>query len=420
MGMSKLRKGILIVLGWVAAMAFLLWADYSCGAQTMGPIQTPQVDTIYYVNQVPGFYTTIQASVTKACSTVGAVIALLPGSAPADTPTAVTGGCTSTGIIDERQTPWQTYGWNGAHYVNVSSSVSVPPNLSALASNSSGSIIAATNVPFLNAASNTFTGNLIVTGNLDAGTISTTRNAGITQVTSVANMPLKIIGANVVNTALGLYNTSPGGIGWNIASVGSTPAPGAPTPTGDLGISWNAVTGGVSVDIFHTSRTAAAFLIPLATTDLTVSATNNAAMHFGVWNIQQVGSGGGAGGCITAGQVAFFDLSGHNPICLSGNLASFLQFKVQTSVTNGAGMQVATGAACAAAAGGQCGPVTITLPVAEPDALYQVICNVQNVSNPLTAVDPGTFTTTSFQVFGFNLGTATSSGGTFVCMVIHS
>jgi hypothetical protein len=109
-------------VSWAAFLVALLAAFLYCmglpaQAQTQGPINTPQVNTIYFVKQVPGFYQTIQASVTTACATAGAEIDILPGATPSDTPTAVTGGCTAVGIVDRRTFPSSVYKWVTSAYV---------------------------------------------------------------------------------------------------------------------------------------------------------------------------------------------------------------------------------------------------------------------------------------------------------------
>lgn len=90
-----------------------------------GPVVTSQLNSTYYVKQVPGFYATIQAAVTKACSvSTGGQVVIPAGATPADTIAGATGGCTTARLIDERggTAPSVVYAWNGSQYAAVSSS----------------------------------------------------------------------------------------------------------------------------------------------------------------------------------------------------------------------------------------------------------------------------------------------------------
>jgi hypothetical protein len=102
--------------------AAMLYAFPLAAQSTQGPTIMPQLNTDFFVGQVPGFYSTIQSAVTKTCalSTLGARV-IVPAGSPADgttgfTISAVTGGCTKVAIIDQRAQPATTCSWGGSSY----------------------------------------------------------------------------------------------------------------------------------------------------------------------------------------------------------------------------------------------------------------------------------------------------------------
>lgn len=92
---------------------------------------------------------------------------------------------------------------------------------------------------------------------------------------------------------------------------------------------------------------------------------------------------------------------------------------INTGIVNGTGFQVVTVVGCATPTtfGGYC-TVAVTLPVAEPDTLYKVMCSVSGTGgggNPITLQ----FTTTGFNVHEFSNGVSGSTSDTVTCVVTH-
>jgi hypothetical protein len=101
--------GLATVFGWYFEAALE-------AQQQMGAFTTPQMNTNLYIGQPGGFYPTIQSGITKACSMTGARVVIPAAAAPSDTIAAVTGGCTTGFITDERGGRQNSYTWNGSQY----------------------------------------------------------------------------------------------------------------------------------------------------------------------------------------------------------------------------------------------------------------------------------------------------------------
>ena len=80
-----------------------------------GPVITPQLNSNFYVGSVSGFYPSIQSAVTAACAQTGGTVVIPASAVPTDTIAAVTGGCTTVSLTDERggATPGR-YSWGGS------------------------------------------------------------------------------------------------------------------------------------------------------------------------------------------------------------------------------------------------------------------------------------------------------------------
>jgi len=105
----------LIALSVIAMLAAIITA--SARAQSSGPVNTPLLNKAWYFVGTSPYATTIQSAVTAACaSSPGGAIVIPAGVAPGDTIGAVTGGCTKTWILDQRQVTEACYSWSGSAY----------------------------------------------------------------------------------------------------------------------------------------------------------------------------------------------------------------------------------------------------------------------------------------------------------------
>lgn len=95
----------------ITIFCIVLFTAFSVFGQTnMGPINTPQVNRIYYVGTTPGWYATIQLATTASCAAHSGhgVVVIENGITTSDTPTTVT-SCTNTYIIDQTSLPNKCY-----------------------------------------------------------------------------------------------------------------------------------------------------------------------------------------------------------------------------------------------------------------------------------------------------------------------
>jgi hypothetical protein len=104
----------------VLAMMILLFAAAYALAQDQGPINTPRINSTYYVGSLSGlqFYPTIQSAVTDACASGEKSVVDIPASYTGSDPiSGVTGGCTNAVIKDEHNgLPTVCYAWNSTSY----------------------------------------------------------------------------------------------------------------------------------------------------------------------------------------------------------------------------------------------------------------------------------------------------------------
>jgi len=135
---SALGQFILLAVG-VLGVLFLL--VYWASPQTsMGPIKSPQINQNLYVGQ--SGYATIQSAVSYGCRTGNKLFAVVipAGAAPTDTIAAVTGGCSTTYISDQRNEKVQNYRWSGSQYVGADVVVGGALNVGGAMSAQSGQI----------------------------------------------------------------------------------------------------------------------------------------------------------------------------------------------------------------------------------------------------------------------------------------
>jgi hypothetical protein len=102
-------------------------------------------------------------------------------------------------------------------------------------------------------------------------------------------------------------------------------------------------------------------------------------------------------------------------------IASFKSLQVASKITNGAGMQVATGPGCTTAAAvlSVC-VATITLSPVEPDNAYTVVgCTITPVNGIIGNIGAGA-TTSSFTLAEYAGTAAGATGGTISCLVVHN
>ena len=122
----------------VLTMTILLFAAACALAQDQGPMNTPRINSTYYVGSLSElqFYPTIQSAVADACASGGKSVVDIPASYTGSDPiSGVTGGCTNAVIKDEHNgLPTVCYTWQSTVY--SSSGVSCSTN--ATAANLSG------------------------------------------------------------------------------------------------------------------------------------------------------------------------------------------------------------------------------------------------------------------------------------------
>jgi hypothetical protein len=92
------------------------------------------------------------------------------------------------------------------------------------------------------------------------------------------------------------------------------------------------------------------------------------------------------------------------------------------ALANATGLQLASTAACNAAANSSCGPQTFNLSVVESDTSYKIYgCTVMgNTGGAVIPVAVAITSTTTFTAFVQNLTSTASTGGTINCLVAHN
>lgn len=137
-GSSQVNYGQLVLFGAgltssaaVTAPSFGLY-NFISGSQgswaaSTGLLSAARTNAVFNAG-VPGlsFYPSIQSTVTAACGVAQARVLIPANSSVADTIGAVTGGCTTAGIEDQRTTPNTFYTWTGSQYT----AVATPPTTS--------------------------------------------------------------------------------------------------------------------------------------------------------------------------------------------------------------------------------------------------------------------------------------------------
>ena len=107
----KFRILVIMILLFAAACVF---------AQDQGPMNTPRINSTYYVGSLSGlqYYPTIQSAVTDACASGGRSVVDIPASYTGSDPiSGVTGGCTNAVIKDEHNgLPTICYTWQSVVY----------------------------------------------------------------------------------------------------------------------------------------------------------------------------------------------------------------------------------------------------------------------------------------------------------------
>lgn len=121
--MKKLNLKISKICWIITSFLILIGYNSTAYSQVLGPIQTPSINSDYFVGSVTGFYSTIQNAITHSCTTSGGRVIIPITSTPSDTISSVINGCSTTIIIDRRVVPEVNYQWNGSAYTAVSSVV---------------------------------------------------------------------------------------------------------------------------------------------------------------------------------------------------------------------------------------------------------------------------------------------------------
>lgn len=314
--------------------------------------------------------------------------------------------------------------------------VTVPPNLPALASDASGNVIAATQVPLLNAA-NTFTNNNTIATAIPA-TSSVNNNSptfslsgsfwnGTASGTDIWEWQDVVgSGANPSVTYTLNHTTTNQGTAITVPSVN------IPYNTNVL----NLFTGGqVDALLVSATDTVRGVLVVQAGGAITGSSTNvnsgsleTAGSYFngttGVldkWDwIGVLGAGTTPTSTYTLSHTGS---SGATAISMPFPI-SLKALQVTAAMTPGAGWQTVTGAACPIAAGVGlfCG-ATINLQFEEPDTAYDVTgCQIDsNTSGVPIMTAIGAKTINSFSADMANVSsTAAVAGGTITCVVTHN
>jgi hypothetical protein len=112
--LGRVRLYLLVIFG--LAVSHL-------SGQTLGPIQTPKVNSTLYVGSATGnlpYYPSVQSAVTAACLVAPARIVIPASSTITDSIPAVTGGCATAPVVDERTFPSQCYSWTSGTYTSTS------------------------------------------------------------------------------------------------------------------------------------------------------------------------------------------------------------------------------------------------------------------------------------------------------------
>lgn len=95
---------------WKLFLLVMLLSIECFAQQTIAPFKTQQANTLFYVNMGNTTLTTIQKTVTAACAySTATLVDILPGANPSDTIGGLTSACTNTAIYDQRSTPAANY-----------------------------------------------------------------------------------------------------------------------------------------------------------------------------------------------------------------------------------------------------------------------------------------------------------------------
>ena len=189
----------------ILTMMALIFSATCIFAQDQGPLNTPRINSTYYVGSLRGlqFYPTIQSAVTDACASANRSVVDIPASYIGIDPIIiVTGGCANAVIKDEHNgLPTLCYSWNSTSYTitacngisnggtgattaggawtNVFAGASIAASCGVLTTNSGGALTCGNYTP-LNAASPVWSGLLSSSaGTLQIGTPTYTPGSGL-------------------------------------------------------------------------------------------------------------------------------------------------------------------------------------------------------------------------------------------------
>jgi hypothetical protein len=314
---------------------------------------------------------------------------------------------------------------------------SAPASQKALASDSAGTIIGATDVPLLD-VTNTWTG----TNNFTGPVGMTQLNLGALMTGASGNAP-NIVTTNSPGSTTDLASWNGSGV---LADSGVLPAnlvtlSGTQTITGPKtftgAMSTASITSNTDIQgqqLFGASEvTSEGFLNTQATTPATSSANQVGGAIYAqsnYWNgtasafdkhscVPVLGSGPNPTSVMTCS---------HSGTSNAGVGWSFLEpvatktFTVTTNLVNAAGMQVATGSGCSTGtpALSTC-TANLTLAVAEPDTSYSIVgCSITGASSPALIGETGNTSTTVIAAQEITASASGSTGGVISCLVIHN
>ncbi|CAN5950541.1 unnamed protein product [Sphagnum jensenii] len=224
------------------------------------------INSTLYIDSVAGQLPTIQSGITTACSLGGKTVVDIPASStPADVISAVTGGCSNAGIVDERTLPFNYYTWNGTAYVLVSSGgggVQFNPSITQSIQQPSGTYLGANNLENIRFVDPT------------AATGYTTISAAIASLPTIGNQ------GGVIYVQPGTYagpTTIPSGV--RIVSLGGLYPPNVFTQF-----------NGSAFNSYSPGPTSAALTIFQYTAPLTISDVNRIAISGIILDFQNSGN----------------------------------------------------------------------------------------------------------------------------------
>jgi hypothetical protein len=383
--MKPLTRAFLIVFGWVALLVLFLWADTFCGAQSniLPASKAQQINTEYYVGSVPGWYPSIQSAVTKTCTTSGARVVIPAAAAPSDTIAAVTGGCAQASILDRNAVPEQPYTWNGSHYVAVPYGGGSAAGGNFAVQYDNNGVLGGVNFTGLVKNNGTASPPSSLTG---SSTVTAVQGAGASGIAGTcgafAANNLRATDGNGCEIDANMAVEGGGGVASNGLANANIDLTHGFSPTSSSGILFWDLTGGDQV-------------------------------HFGR------PSGNNATGFYrnspSMGNMLIADDS------IPANFTNIGLLATMGRLGNGIGLQISSGALCAAGPGAICN-ILVPILTAEPDTSYVVMgCLANNASTgtPI-ALNTFDFNTSSFQVSIFNASTTSSTaGGRVDCIVMH-